>query len=483
MNAGKYKKALINNTVWNAIESYSMIGIQLLCTFLLARFLTPADFGIAGMLLVFTAISQTFVDSGFSVALIREKTISNEDYSSVFYLNMIIAIFLYCLLSFFSDTIANFYNQPILDKICKISFLVLPLNALNIVQITILKRELKFKKLCIISVIASLLSSVLALITAYYIKNVWALIIQNVSLFFFRTLFLWLSSNWHPTLNFSLPLIKKHFSFSKNILIAGLIGSIFNNIYSLLIGKYYTATDLGYYSQADRFKNVASHTSTGVVQNVTYPILSRVYNEGGNLLEVYKKIICVTILFVGFIMSIVIGDSSDLFEILMGSNKWRRSGEYLILLGISGILFPLHAVNQNILMVVGKSKTLMYLEIARRCIMIIIILLTIKFNIWVFVFGNSIYSIVLLFLNMHFCGRPINYSVSKQLKDVFPLLMRHLLIILTGILSSFIFSSINIFIRLFVSLLFMLIVSYFLFRNNIYFIEIVSYIQQKRQNR
>ena len=480
MSNGNYKRELVSNTMWNALENYSMIGIQLLCTFLLARYLTPADFGIVGMLVVFTAIAQTFVDSGFGVALIREKEVSQAGYSSVFFLNLFISLCLYFLLCVCSGAIANFYHQSILNEICKFSFLVLPLNALCIVQTTILKRELRFKKLCVITLTAVLLSSILAIVSAYYLRNVWALVIQNVSLFGFRTLLLWASSRWHPSLSFSWPLISKYFSFSKNILIAGLVGSVFNNIYSLLIGRFYTATDLGFYSQADRVKNVASHTSTSVVQNVTYPILSRVNNEGGNLRNAYKKIICVTMLFVGCVMALVTGVASDLYEVLMGSSVWRQSGFFFLLLSISGILFPLHAVNQNILMVVGKSKTLMYLEIARRCIMILILLVTVRYSIAVFVFGNSIYSILLLFLNLYYCGKPIQYSIAQQLIDVAPILARQALMIITGIGISYLLSQKSIYFRLLISIISMVIIGYYLFRDNEYIKEIKSYVLNKR---
>lgn len=479
MSNGNYKRELVSNTMWNALENYSMIGIQLLCTFLLARYLTPADFGIVGMLVVFTAIAQTFVDSGFGVALIREKEVCQAGYSSVFFLNLFISLCLYFLLCVCSGAIANFYHQPILNEICKFSFLVLPLNALCIVQTTILKRELRFKKLCVITLTAVLLSSVLAIVSAYYLRNVWALVIQNVSLFGFRTLLLWASSRWHPTLSFSWPLISKYFSFSKNILIAGLVGSVFNNIYSLLIGRYYTATDLGFYSQADRVKNVASHTSTSVVQNVTYPILSRVNNEGGDLRNAYKKIICVTMLFVGCVMALVTGVASDLYEVLMGSNAWRQSGFFFLLLSISGILFPLHAVNQNILMVLGKSKTLMYLEITRRCIMVLILLITIRHGIAVFVFGNSIYSILLLFLNLYYCGKPINYSIAQQLKDVAPILARQVLIVMSGLITSYLMAQQPIYARLMMALASMLILFFLLFRKNVYFLDLRQYIVQR----
>lgn len=467
----EYKKQLATNTIWNALERYSVLGIQLLCTFILARFLTPADFGIVGMIVVFTAIANTIIDSGFSQALIRKQNVDNTEYSSVFYFNVIISVVLYILLFLFSGFIADFYHQPILKDICKITFLVIPCNALCIVQHTILMRNLQFKKLCIVAFIASFISCIVAIILAYFMKNVWVLVIQNLLTYFLKGIGLWLVTSWKPSLNFSLEAIKQLFHFSKNLLVSGLIGNVFNNIYSILIGHFYTATDLGYYSQADRIKNVASHNSTQVIQSVTYPILSQINNNGGDIKEAYRKIISITILFVGFMMTLLMSVSSDLLELLMGNPNWRIAGFYLFILSISGILYPLHAVNQNILLVKGNSRTVLILEILRRGIMLAILVVTLNFNVTIFVWGSALYSILLLFPNLYYCGKPIHYGLWEQLKDVLPIFIRFMIMILGTLLISQLYCEIPVFYRVLTTLTICLCIGYLLFFQNKYFIE------------
>lgn len=475
------KKQLASNTLWNALERFSIMGIQLTCTFVLARFLTPDDFGLVGMLVVFTTIGNTLIDSGFSQALIREKEINNIEYSSVFYFNIFISIIIYITLYFSSGWIAIFYNQNQLESISKITFLIIPINALYLVQNTILIRKLAFRKLCLISLAASLSSGLCAIILVFYFQNVWVLVIQNVLTYAFKCILLWMTSSWQPILRFSLVSIQKYFKFSKNLLVSGLIGNIFNNIYPILIGRCYTPSDLGFYSQADRMKNVVSSSSTTVIQSVTYPILSQVNNKkDGNLREAYRKIITITVIFVGCIMALLTGIGTDLFELLMGDSAWRISGIYLIFLNIVGALHPLHAINQNILMVKGKGKSLLYLEFFRRVIMILILFITVRFNILIFIFGQVIYSILLLFLNLYICGKPINYTIREQLTDVLPIFARQVIMALSALGIGYLLSEHTITIRLLCSFTAELFIGFLLFYKNQYFRMVLELIKKRK---
>lgn len=460
MNVGKQ---IANNVMWKYLELMSVSGIQLVCTFCLARFLTAGDYGILGMVLVFTTLANVIVDSGFGQAIIREREVTCVDYSSVLYFNIAVSLILYILLYLFSGAIAAFYNEPLLNNVCKVTFLVLPLNALALVQTTKLQRELKFKKLCIISIAATILSSVIAIYVAYIYRNVWALVVMNILIYFFKMLFLWLTTDFVPVLKFSFKSLKKYYSFSKNIMLSAIIGTIFNNIYSLLIGKVYSITELGYYSQADRIKNLGSQTTTQVIQAVTYPFLSRINHDTGNIKEGYKKIISVSLIFVGTIMALLMGCSPQLFELLMGAPEWKMAGIYFLLIGINGILFPLHCVNQNILMVKGKSKTILHLEIARRAIMVVILLVTLNFDMFVFVFGLTIYSMLLLFLNLYYCGKPINYTLRDQLKDTMPIFLRLLIVISVAILAGQLAADTLLVVRVMISFATGLVVSLLLF--------------------
>lgn len=460
-----FGKQIANNVMWKYLELVSVSGIQLLSTFLLARFLTPNDYGIIGMVIVFTTLANVIIDSGFGQALIREKEVTRVDYSTILFFNVFISIVLYVLLYFSSGYIARFYNEPILNDVCKITFLVLPLNALSLVQTTKMQRDFKFKKLCFISLTATLISSLVAIYLAYKYKNVWALVIQNLLIYFFKMLFLWLTTDFIPVMKISFVSLKKYFSFSKNIMISAVIGTIFNNIYSLVIGKAYSTAELGYYSQADRIKNLGSQTTTQVIQSVTYPFLSKINNETGNIKEGYKRIIAITLIFVGTIMALLMGCSPNLFELLLGSPTWRTAGIFFLLIGINGILFPLHCINQNILMVKGDSKTILGLEIARRSIMVIILLVTINYDISVFVFGLTIYSVLLLFLNLYYCGKPINYTLKEQLKDLLPIFMRLLIIVVFSMLAGNIVPVLPIVAKVFISLFVGLLVAVLIFRH------------------
>ena len=445
-------KQLANNVLWKYLEQFSVLGIQILCTFIMARFLSPSDYGIINILVIFTAIANVIVDSGFGQAIVREKEVTATDYSTVLYFNLAIAVILYFVLYFLSGTIARFFNQPFFEELSKITFLILPLNALCIVQNTMLIKNIKFKKLCFITLSASLLASGIAVYIAYRYRNIWALVLQNLLTYLFRTLFLWLTTSFRPVARFSVASLKRFFKFSKNLLVSSLIGTLFNNIYSFIIGHSYSAANLGYYSQADRIKNACSHTTTQVIQAVTYPVLTKMNNEVGNIKEGYKKIISIALMFVGFIMVLFMGCACDLFELLMGSETWRVTGMFFILLGVNGILFPLHCINQNILMVKGESKTILFLEVTRRVIMITIIAISVHFDIKYFVASLSLYSVLLLFLNLYYCGRPINYSVKEQLADTLPIFARLAIIGITTYATTLLMADFSLLMRVLTSL-------------------------------
>lgn len=440
-------KRFAKNVIWKFLEVISVSGIQLICTFILARFLTPSDYGIMGMVLIFSILSNTIIASGFGQALIREKEVTKIDYSTIFYTNTILSILIYILLYFGSPYIAIFYDKPILTDVCRITFLALPLNAISLVQHTILQKEVRFKKLFLISLTASLISSIVAIIIASIYKNVWALVVQNLLTYIIKALLLWITTDFIPIIRFSFDSLKKYFAFSKNILIGGIIGAIFNNIHSLIIGKAYSTAELGFYSQALRIYNLGSHTTTQVIQSVSYPILSRINNENNDIKNGYKKIIGVTLIFVGLVMALFMGCSQNLFELLMGSEEWRTAGLFFLLIGIDGILYPLHSINQNILMVKGKSDVILYLEIARRAIMIAILAITLQFNIKYFVFGQSIYSIILLFINLYFCGKPINYTLKEQIKDTMPIFARLAATIIIANIVGYLLQDVHLIIR------------------------------------
>jgi O-antigen/teichoic acid export membrane protein len=292
-----------------------------------------------------------------------------------------------------------------------------------------------------------------------------------------RALGFWLTTKFRPALTFASDELRRLFAFSRNLLITGLIGNIFNNIYTLLIGRFYGATQAGYFVQADRIRLVTSNSMTQVVQSVSYPILSQINNTStpsnssnpsnfSPLYQPYRRIILVTLLFVGFLMTLLMSVGEDLMQLLMGSAEWRVAGQYLMALGVVGILYPLHAVNQNILLVKKMGRTVLWIEIARRALMIVLIVAALQFGVEVFVWSYALYSFLLIFLNLYVCGRPIGYNLMAQLRDISPILMGFLLMIVVAECSNHILSMQNLILRFTITLSLTLIVGLLYFHRH-----------------
>lgn len=473
-------KTLAKNTIWSSVERFSGIGIQLLCTFCMARFLAPADYGLIGMLSIFIELSNALIQSGLGSALIRESHVTKTDYSTVFWFNLLVSIILYAFMFLLAPYVASFYHQEQLGIISKVALLVLPISALSIIQSTKLQKELNFKKLSIVSLISSVIASVVAICAAFYLRNVWAIVIQMIVSNILRTTLLWLLTDMYPNFSFSTSSFNKYFGFSKNLLLSSIIGSIFNNLNNLLIGRFYTPADLGYYAQADKMKGIVSYNTSQVIQSVTFPLLSKVNNEGEDIKLFYKKIIQTTLLFVSTVVVLFMTISCDVFQVLMGSELWRTSGIYFMILGVNAMLFPLHSINQNILLVKGSSDTLLKLEIVRRIIMIAILLVVVNYSVYYFAAGLSIYSFLLLFLNLYYCGQPINYTLSEQLSDVFPILIKQALVFFIGLLFNNLLETIDIYLRISLVLLMGIFAELTLFRKNEYLLLSLSLLPQNR---
>lgn len=413
------KQKTISGVVWSGLEKFATLFIQLISTIFIARLLSPSDFGLIGMLTVFLSLAQVLIESGFSQALIRQKNANDIDFSSVFYLNIVIGIVVYSILFYLSPFIAYFYKTPDLDLISKVAFLVIPINAFGFIQFTLLNKEINFKSLAKVTILSAVISGILGIGFAIYLKNVWALVIQNLSFYFLRTLFLWIFSSWVPLFRFSLNSIKSLFSFSFNLLLTGLISSVFNNLYSLVIGRIYNSTQLGYYTQADRFQKLPSTSITDVIQRVSFPVLTKIQDDNEKLREGYRKIIGMAVFIVVPIMFFLIGVASDLFDLVL-TPKWNEASIYFQILCFIGALYPLHSINLNILNVKGNSRKILLLEITRKSLLVVVIIISSHFEIYYMVIGQALYSFIVLFLNLYFCGKEIQLSVKQQLKDLAP---------------------------------------------------------------
>lgn len=412
------KNKFITGVFWSGIGRFSSLGIQFIVSIILARILGPYAYGIIGILTVFVAIAQIITDSGFGQALIQKGENSQIDYSSVFFLNLFIGIFLYGLLYIFAPYLDTFYQIKNLGEYARIIFLIIPINSIGLIPRTLMQKDLEFKKISIIELCSALFSGIIGILLAYFKFEIFALIAQMLTINILRTLLSILVKKWLPTLKFSILTIKKLFTYGVNLMLTSLLTVIFNNIHTLIIGKYYSAINVGYYNQAKQYEQITSNTVTDIVLSVSFPALVKFKGDLLALKLAYKKIIEMVIFLIAPLMIGLLSFSYELFEVIL-TEKWIAAVPYFNILCIYGSTFPLHQINSNIFKVLGESKTLLYLELFRRIVLILSIVLTISISIEALLYGQVISMLVVIVVSMYYSGRLIGYKIKDQLKDIY----------------------------------------------------------------
>jgi len=416
------KQKTISGLTWSFIDSLANQGISFIVGIILARLLTPKEFGLIGMLAIFIAISESFINSGFSQALIRKQDCTQKDYSTVFYFNIVVGVFFYLLLFATAGAIANFFHEPILKQLIRVLGLSLIINSFTLIQTTILTKRIDFKLQAKISVIASLLSGIIGIGMAYTGWGVWSLVARITWGFFFSSMLLWHWNKWKPALVFSIASFKELFNFGVKLHITFLINTIYRNIYYVIIGKYFTAVELGYYTRAEQFQSLPSSNLQGVIGRVSFPILSSIQNDAPRLKEAYKKIIRSTML-VTFVLMLGMAAIAEPMIITLIGPQWEPCIIYLQLLCFVGMLYPLHALNLNMLYVQGRSDLAVTIEIIKKVLAVPVIIVAIFFGIKAMILGMILLSFIAYYLNSYWSGRLINYSWLDQIKDILPSFM------------------------------------------------------------
>lgn len=411
------KQLTITGIFWRILENVYTQIITFVVGVILARLLEPREFGLIGMISIFIAVAQSFVDSGFTQALIRKKDCSDKDYSTVFYFNILVAIGFYIILYFSSELIASFFNQIELINIIRVLGLGIIINSFGIVQSTQLTKEIDIKTLAKISAFANTASGIISIYLAYIGFGVWSLVWRSITNNLFRNLFLWLWNKWRPIFAFSILSFKELFGFGSKLLVSGLINTVFENIYFLVIGKYFDAQQLGYYTRSLSFANLPSTNVNGVIQGVSYPVLSKLQDDSAVLKAGFKKLITNTMFITSILMMTMAAVAKPLILTLIGA-KWTQSIIYLQLLSFSLVLYPLHSLNLNVLNVKGRSDLFLKLEIIKKILVIPVILIGIFFGIIPMLVGMIIHSFLCYFLNSKYAGLLINYSVKEQINDI-----------------------------------------------------------------
>lgn len=413
------KQETVSGLIWSFIDNIANLGITFIVGIILARLLNPREFGLIGMLTIFIAISQSFIDSGFSQALIRKQNCTQTDYSTVFYFNIVVGVSVYIILFINAKSIGFFFHEPILKELIRVLGLGLIINSISIIQSTLLAKRIDFKLQAKISVIASSFSGIISIYLAYSGWGVWSLVSLMLIKYSLNSLLLWLWSKWKPIWCFSIISFKELFSFGSKLLVSGLIDTIYRNVYYLVIGKYFSSAELGFYTRADQFQSLPSSNLQGIIGRVSYPVLLTIQNDISRLRENYKRIIKSSMLVTFILMLGMAAVARPMILTLIGE-KWEPSIIYLQMLCFVGMFYPLNALNLNMLQVQGRSDLFLRLEIIKKILAVPIIIIGVIWGIKVMILGMIINTLIAYYLNSYWSGRFIGYSFFEQIKDIFP---------------------------------------------------------------
>lgn len=423
------KEKTTKGLFWSFIDQFSTQGIGFIIGIILARILNPSDYGMLGMLAIFMAVANTFIASGFGTALIQKSNRSQVDFSTVFLFNLVVAVLLYCILFIAAPFIASFYKLPELTLVTRVIGLNLIIGALAIVPRTILNINIDFKTQTKISIISIILSGSVGIIMASSGYGVWALIVQNILAAILQAVLLVYFIKWKPSFVFSSQSFNQLFGFGSKMMASALLDTIYTNIYSLVIGKRFSAADLGQYTRAQQLESFPASNITNIIQRVTFPVLCSIQDDQTRLIDAYRKLIKMAAFLIFPLMFLLVLVAKPLIIILL-TDKWLPAVELFQILCFSGMLYPIHAINLNILQAQGRSDSFFKLEIWKKvsgvCILIITLPLGLKTMLW----GQVASSFIALFMNTWYTGKLYNYGIRKQGNDI-------VLYLLTAIIICF----------------------------------------------
>lgn len=406
---------------WSSCERFGTLFILFIANIVLARILSPEDFGLVGMVTVFVALSTILIDGGLGSALIQRKKTTHEDYSTIFIVNVAVALGCYVILFVCSDFIAGFYRQPQLTVLLRVLGVALIIDSFSVIQNNILVKSLNFKRITKIKITVAVIASTAAIVSACSGLGVWSLVIQTLVNSTLRSILLWKFTTWHPSLIFRKDSFKSLFNFGSKLLLASLISESFRNLQLLIIGRFFPAKEVGYFSQAKQLENVPVSSLLKVVNQVTYPVFSQMQDSSEDLSNGLRR--CFKLLaFINFPVMILLAVVAEPLFLLLFSAKWLPAVPYFQWLCAGyGVLSVTHNISMNALKAIGKSDVVLYLEIAKRTVGIALIFLFLQFGVIGILWALSLNSFMDFFINAHFVGKYFPFGIRQQVKDLLPI--------------------------------------------------------------
>ena len=413
------RKKTVHGVGWSAADAFLGQGVTFLVGLVLARILSPSEYGLIGIVTIFTSVMTGIVDSGFSNALIRKKDTTDDDYNTMFITNMALSLLMFILLFFCAPFIARFFKRPELVDLTRVMGLILIIQALSITQVTILTKRIDFKTKTKASLISAIISGVIGISMAFMGLGVWSLVGQQLSKQLLYTICLWIFNKWWPKIKFSSQSFHYMWGFGWKLMVSGLLDNIWKQLYQVVVGKFYSPATLGQYSRSKEYANIFSSNLTMIVQRVSYPVLAEVQDDKPRMVAAYRKVIKTT-MFVTAICMISLGAIAEPLIYCLIGPQWHEAATYLPLICISMSFYPLHAINLNMLQVQGRSDIFLVLEIIKKIIAIGPICLGIFVSIYWMLIGTIIMGIISFFLNTYYTGKSLGYSSWMQIKDITP---------------------------------------------------------------
>ena len=439
MNNSELKQKTISSMVWNAIQRFGTMILSFGTNIVLARLLMPEDFGCIGMLAIFLSLSQVFIDGGFGSALIQKKKPTQEDYSTIFYWNLFVSLIVFLILQVASPSISDFYHMPKLCGLLRVLSIVLLINGFTVVQTNILTKKLSFKIIAKIRLIAISVAMIVSIVAAYLGMGVWSLVLKDILAAALGAGMFWVFNKWRPSFVFSWKSLKELFSFGGLMLLSSLLNTFFENLQGLVIGRCYTAKDLGYYSQAKRLDEIPSHSLSQIVTQVSFPVFSQIADNRDLLIRTIKKNVITTTYIIFPLQAFLIAVAYPLI-IFIFSEKWLEAIPYFRILCVYSMFVSLNAINTNIYKALGKSNYYFWVQLIKKIISVVLLIIGLNYGVMGVTWSVSISGIIWWVFAASINTKLIGYGIVQQIRDVY---MQFFLAVILGVLVFGILSIVN----------------------------------------
>lgn len=442
--AKSLKQQTVFGMIWNGVERLGSSILLFITNLILARLLSPEDFGSIGMLMVFISLSDAIVDGGFGSALIQKKDTTQTDYSTIFYWNVILSIFLYIVLYSSSTTIANFYGMPLLSSVLRVQGMILIINALFLTQQTLFKKQVAFKKIAKNDFSGIVIGTCAGIVSAYMGFGIWSLVIKTLTTAMMQCIAYWISSNWRPQLIFSWGSFAHLFKFGSFIFLAIIINVLYHNLLSLIIGKKFSSATLGYFAQAKKLEEIPRNSISLVVVNVSFPVFSQIQNDRIRVHNAARKSFK-SLMYASVPLMVLLLVLAEPLVTLLFTSKWDKSIPYFQVLCVYGILTLPIELNREIMKALGESKKIFYIMIIQRGLGFILVITGLFWGMKGMLIGYVLSQFVGCIISAVMSGKLIGYGLIKQGSDILSVLCISLIAAIITALFPIIISNLGIF--------------------------------------